>query len=238
MSESERGCGFRQTWGLYLVSEPGLQMACDGLPIHLDPCGCCGFAPRKNENIQQLQSEYIIQAELKKHNADPGAGIENCHCPAGQFCPICYAAPHTVFGLMFVGTSYYTPESFLKEAKMMGISKRIPEIPGWLVLGETWVLLAHSETPDVSLEELKAEKMHMKDPKRVPAIFYAFKPLRVEMPVWKGDLTAEQILKLEKRGITPVLLDPTPENKKRHKQAKGMEKVVRKYLSEEEPEEE
>jgi hypothetical protein len=225
MHEQKRGCGYRKIGGLYLVSDPGFQIECDGLPLELQRCECCGFEPPFSRNLQKIQAEYILQAEHKKH------GISYpCKCP--RVCPICYpinGEPKT-FGLMFVGSQSYTPETFIKEAFSMGVSKRIPEIPSWLKLGETWVFLAHQKVPKVSLEELKTDGMHLKEPEYMSAIFYGFKPQRIEMPVWKGDLTDAELLKLEEKGITPVLLDPTPENKKKHKTAQAIAKHLDRYL--------
>lgn len=118
----------------------------------------------------------------------------------------------------------------------MGISKRIPEIPSWLKLNNTWILLAHLEVPKVSLKELQAHSLHSREPEFHRAIFYAFKPQRVEMPVWKGDLTDDQIRQLEEKGITPVLLDHTAENIKKHKIAKGWGSRLDRYLEEEQQE--
>jgi hypothetical protein len=245
MSESQRGCGYRKIGGLYLVSDPGIHLNCDGLPLPLEPCGCCGFKPPFSRNLQRIQFEYIIQAEKKKHTANEDkacekAGVENifeenvlapCSCPDG--CPICHAevsrAAGIQFGLMFVGSQNYTPESFIKEAFSMGVSKRIPEIPSWLKLNETWIFLAHQKTPK---ENLQGNGMHMKEPELAPAIFYGFKPQRCEMPVWKGDLTDEQILKLESQGITPVILDKTAENMKKHKYGKDLGRNMKKLLEE------
>jgi hypothetical protein len=122
---------------------------------------------------------------------------------------------------MFVGQKSYTPSSFIKEALSMGVSKRIPEIPNWLKLGETWIFLAHLKTPNVCLALLKDNGLHMKEPEMIPAIFYGFKPSRVELVCWKGQLGNDQILSLEKNGITPVFLEDSPENCKRHKNAKN-----------------
>lgn len=238
MSESERGCGFRHIGGLYLVSDPGIQLECDGLPLELEPCGCCGFEPPFSRNLQRIQAAYIIQAERKKHGAiksdlyEIDTYAKKCSCPPG--CPICHPENQEIpsFGLMFVGKQSYTPRSFIDEAMSMGISKRIPEIPSWLILGETWVFLAHNEVPKLSLEEIKGNQLLTKEPKTSRAIFYGFKPQRLEMPVWKGQLSNREILALEKKGITPVFLEPTPENKKKHKHAKEWANRIFRYLEE------
>lgn len=245
MSEEKRGCGYRKIGGLYLTGDPGITLICDGLPLALEPCGCCGFVPPFSRNLQKIQAQYISQAEKKKHttiNVDELAqGIEHrdlsvivgesmkCSCPPD--CPICSTVrgflEHEPFGLMFVGKKFYSPRSFIQEAENMGVCKRIPDVPKWLRLGETWVLLAHYEVPTVSLEKLSSNEMYMKEPEKMKAIFYAFKPQRIEMPVWKDQITSEEILMLENRGITPVLLDPTPENKKKHGAAKSQRTLLR-----------
>jgi len=120
------------------------------------------------------------------------------------------------YGLMWVGSQYYTPESFIKEAQTMGVSKRIAKIPKDLKLGETWVLLAHPKVPfNSSIENtpLKSEPAYKK------AIFYAFIPQRIEMLIWKSEATTEKIRKLEEQGITPIIVDDSdPENVKAHKE--------------------
>ncbi len=217
MSESKRGCGYRKIGGLYLVSDSGAQIMCDGLPLELRPCQCCGFEPSFSRNLQRINAYYLELMEGKHH-------MENRNvCKCFNDCPLCHPDPEATYGLMFVGKQSYTPESFIKEAINMGVSKRIPEIPSWLILGKTWVFLAHIKTPKVSLEKLKENGLHEKEPEYVRAIFYGFQPRRVEMPVWRGDLS-------DVEGITPVLLDKTPENLKRHKNAKAMKKTLSKLL--------
>lgn len=231
MSESERGCGFRQIGGLYLACDPGIQLVCDGLPLELEPCGCCGFAPPFSRNLQQIHWQYISQAEQNHHLALKKRGKAGEICSCSDQCPICNLKPQN-YGLMFVGKKFYTPESFIKEAQQMGISKRIPEIPSWLILGETWIFLAHNEVPNISLEQIAGNGFLEKEPKKTRAIFYGFKPQRIEMPAWKGQLSDREILALEKKGITPIMLDPTPENKKKHKHAKEWANRISRYLEE------
>ena len=89
----------------------------------------------------------------------------------------------------------------------MGLSKRIPAMPNHLTLGETWVYLVH-----------KAAMIEMVTDKPQMAIFAAFVPQRVEMPVWESQLTEEKREDLAKRGITPVAIpdgdpDHTPYDK-------------------------
>jgi hypothetical protein len=151
-------------------------------------------------------------------------GEPKCTCPPQ--CPICHTEQtgQEQFGLMWVGQKYYTPETFVKEAMTVGVSKRIPEIPQGLIFGKTWVFCAHLKVPDHAVEPNGG--LLQKEPQYQKAIFYGFKPDRVEMPLWKGSVSDEMILKLEKRGITPVLLDQTPENKKIHKDAEHVKGLL------------
>jgi hypothetical protein len=123
---------------------------------------------------------------------------------------------------MWVGKAFYSPHSFVEESIKQGISKRIADLPSWLQLNKTWILLAHEEVPvgsDGLGTYLDQEGMLTQEPEKIEAVFYAFKPQRVELPVWKDDISSEEILILEKHGVTPVLLEATPQNRKKHKQS-------------------
>jgi len=232
MSESVRGCGYRKIGGLYLVSNAGFIVTCDGLPLKLDTCLCCGFAPPFSRNLQRLHPQYIMQASEEKHHKIVNSEWVKIECDCLLDCPVCHTKHDQVYGLMFVGTDY-TPSSFIREAVKMGVSKRIPQIPTWLKLGETWVLLAHKHVPKVDLETLKENGLYVKEPETENAIFYAFKPQRIEMPVWAGSLTDYEVKLLTEHGITPVFLDPTPENRKRHKNAKvKIDVLLDRYMKE------
>ena len=75
----------------------------------------------------------------------------------------------------------------------MGISRRIAgdQIPRGLIVGETWVFLAHRLAIDTSSAE------------PTPGVFRAFIPEMIEYIV-KGNETDAEIESLVKRGITPV----------------------------------
>jgi hypothetical protein len=92
--------------------------------------------------------------------------------------------------------NYPTPEDFLNEAGNMGISRRISgdQIPRGLIVGKTWIFLAHRE---VVFEHPEGET------KTAPGVFHAFVPEMVEYVV-KGSETDAEIANLVKRGITPV----------------------------------
>jgi len=44
------------------------------------------------------------------------------------------------------------------------------------------------------------------EPEYKPAIFYAFKPTRIEKLIWESEATEENLKKLEEQGITPVIV--------------------------------
>jgi len=102
--------------------------------------------------------------------------------------------------IMMVGSRYYTPESFIEEALIQGVSKRIPFIPKKLELGRTVIYIAHP----------KVEKRL--------AIIAAFTPQRVEKLIWESEATPRALRDLEKRDIMTVIIpdgdpDHAPKNR-------------------------
>jgi hypothetical protein len=112
--------------------------------------------------------------------------------------------------LMWVGKRFYpTSASFTKEALQLGVSKRIASIPKKLVLGESWVYLAHPEgaTRMVSGDDCTCEeRSFIEHAEFRPAVVFVFRPTRIEMPMPKST-TEDKLKSLEKRGITPILCD-------------------------------
>lgn len=220
MTEGKRGCGYRKINGLYLVADPGSFFVCDGLPLPLIPCECCNYSPPFSRNFQWITQQYLQDISKSKHGIKFPCIAKNDVCSCHPKCPVCHSEdlPHTQYGLMYVSKQSYSPASFIKEAKLQGVSKRIPEIPKGLELGKTWVMLAHNKTPDQPLDI--SNGLVEKEPEYISAIFHAFIPQRVEMPVWKDSITSEEIQLLEEKGITPILIENTPENRAKHKEAK------------------
>jgi len=90
--------------------------------------------------------------------------------------------------LMWVGRSYYTIESFIQEARKMGVCKRVPMLPRGVVPGKSRVFLVH----DTSEAEKKQKK------RGVPRVFAYFVVKGIAYIVKKGvDLPKE----FEKRGV-------------------------------------
>ena len=68
------------------------------------------------------------------------------------------------------------------------------------------------------------------------AIFYAFRPQRVEMLIWESEATSENLEKLKKRGITPIVVpdgDPDHDPKRNIWTDLKLEKEKQKQLLEE-----
>jgi hypothetical protein len=231
MGESERGCGYRKAGGVYLVCD-GVSYACDGLPVEMVPCGCCEFEVKQARSMQPISSGYMAYL-MRGHK---------CKEEAGFLCPVCFYAKDypkmkevlldfpedsperkeleaeipKVFYLMFVSKEYYTPQSFMEEARLQGVSKRVApnSLPAGFRVGVDWVFLGHGDVPfpktDESGQVLKTEYRY------ATGIFYAFKPSRLELVLYKGSVTDQQIADYEEAGYTVVLLENTEENLSRH----------------------
>lgn len=211
--EEKRGCGWRKIGGAYLVGE-GLAETCDALPLDLEPCGECGYTVPFSRGIQEIHSGYLTSKVEKAHEKQGGL------CRDSFPCPICGSGlPRKIF-LMFVSQEYYTLESFISEARKLGVSKRIaPQcIPKNFLLGRDWIFLAHKR---VLFRPYDGSSGWKEDVKR--GIFYAFRPQRIEMLL--DSLASEsEILEWERKGFTVVLIEETPENIVRHQ---GKEKASR-----------
>lgn len=216
MVESERGCGWRQVGGVYLVCD-GFGYVCDALPLPLDPCHCCGFEVGHARSMQPIRANYLASLMIDHH-------CKEDH----DLCPLCYFGqpyqdavamtpeerdkcgvpnPPDVFYLMFVSKGFYTPESFMQESEKQGISKRVAanSLPAGFQIGKDWVFLAHGET----LFMVDGAKV------RKTGIFYAFKPTRLELLLW-DDTSEELINDYKLAGYTVVLLKKTKTNLARH----------------------
>ncbi len=236
--ESERGCGYRKAGGTYLVSD-GPGRACGRMPLPLHVCPTCSQGIKPARGWTWIDGKAILAAApecgftLIKLAENPAMGLREIKGP-GPECETCPMNGHNEnkVGLMWVGSRFYpTPEDFVKEARKMGLSKRIAQIPKELVVGKTWVWLAHRQTiPTVHTPECATERMIADYLFRVkmeaegmvgvlcdcgaqptPGVFHAFVPTRIEYVV-KGDEPEEELDALEKRGLTLVKIERIGEN--------------------------
>ena len=222
--EPERGCGYRQVGKLYLVGV-GVEYVCPSLPLDLGACDCCGYKPPIYRDFQWIAKVYI------KHIRKPTGQA----CNPG--CPICYGVnDQDRYGLMWVGKKFYSPREFLAESVDMDVSKAIKQIPTGLVLGESWVLLAHRQAR-VDSQDPEYKKAHEywltrgvdkippdpePQPPTYPGIFYGFIPQRVEILIYQSEATPERVRELEDRGITVIIVpDEFDAHAKRTRKTRG-----------------
>lgn len=186
--DSKRGCGWRAPGALYLRADPPFE-ACGRLPIPLTVCPCCGEGIKQARGFTWVTNEIVTAEE----------------CPGNPECGSCLLAADNLprkLGLIWVGAQFYpTPFDFLSEASSQGISKRIGQIPNDLVLGGTVILVAH---PKVTIRRPELGD----DPAACqgPAISSSFLADRIEY-VATGEETDDDLAGLEKRGITPVMVE-------------------------------
>lgn len=194
--EARRGCGYRKVGALYLCGG-GIWAGCDRLPYEVGACPVCGEGIHFPRSLREINPARLF------------GDHENCRDTFD--CHMCVPSGEPAF-ILGVGEKYYSPQSFITEAQMMGVSKRIATLPKKLKLGETWVYLIHKKAIHCGNAEGKdLYKM---------AVFAAFVPHSVEMPIWKSKTTKRKLKELEKRGITPVVipdgdLDHAPPKKRR-----------------------
>ena len=190
-TEQQRGCGYRKPGALYLVSGV-LSKPCGKLPIELTVCPCCNQGIKPTRGFAWIQYKLIEDAKCRLWKTG------KCECTAFE-APWNFSGEDKL-GLMWVGGKYYkTPDHFSKEAAQMGISKRIAAVPKDLVVGHTWVLLAHRKAIEkINVSEQRVDK--------VPGIFQAFKPTAIEYIV-KGTESEAELDSMEKRGITLVKVE-------------------------------
>lgn len=195
-SENVRGCGYRKVGGMYLVSSD-LWIGCDRLPYHLESCPVCGAGIHFTRSMTEVDPLQLFGE----------------HAPSLCFdkvrpCKMCDPTSEPAF-IKTIGKKYYSTISYLEEARMMGLSLRIAQIPRHLKLGETVVYLAHPEAVYTEATPEEQEKTGKFASPRL-GIFAAFMPTAIEMPVWESQLKGKGSRKfkdaLKKRGITPVVV--------------------------------
>lgn len=192
--ESERGCGYRKKGGIYLMGGR-FSHACGKLPIPLTVCPCCNQGIKQTRGFSWISYALIKDAPCSQDNEGVCLGCD----------PFNASYENEKIGLIWVGEKFYgMPGDFSREANKQGISRRLSQVPKDLVIGETWVLLAHRKA--CSHQEYTEEGG---EPVTIytPGIFAAFKPDRIEYVV-KGTETPEEIERLEKRGFILVNVIP------------------------------
>jgi hypothetical protein len=252
--EPKRGCGYRRQNGLYLVGG-GLSAPCDRMPYCLDRCRTCGGGVKFTRGHTWLEPDFFEphtrSSECQCTHGSMGGSCSGCghphpigsicsrarltvDCRDESACPVCHNrddfAPHL---LLWIGRGHYSPDAFLKESRELGVSRRIAALPKGLVLGETWVLLAHLDAvppkePTICARcnydkgehwspgdacPINAGATSYEAAKPTPGIFCAFVPRAVELILKESDATPERREKETKRGVTVVAV---PDDDKDH----------------------
>lgn len=205
--ESARGCGYRKGGGLYLVSG-SLSEPCPKLPVEMTTCPTCGAGVKQSRGFTWITPDPLL---------DPGPHGAKTHdsvCPLGT--AIDWSDGKRA-GLIWIGEKFYaTPREFSAEAARMGVSRRISTMPRELVIGETWVALAHPKACDThecehgvkTIAGAECEECDDGIPVAVfnPGVFTMFLPTAVEYIV-KGTETEEELDRLEERGFRLVRVE-------------------------------
>lgn len=195
-TEKARGCGYRKAGkggvGCYIVG-PSTTAPCGRLPFPLTTCPCCGGGIKPARSWQWISPRALFApslppacAALKLVN-----GAQVC-----ATCPMGYGAPDGRHGLLFIGGAFYkAPRDFMREAAMMGVSRKLPVIPRDFRLGETMVYLAHRhavpvvpepgeervEQTQIGLEAIVREKTPEIEMR--PGVFTAFRPTGIDLVI-------------------------------------------------------
>ena len=204
--EERRGCGYRRVGGMYLCGE-FISSPCDRMPFPLTTCPVCGQGIKVSRGFTEVNPYRLwgVHQDCKDHFRP---------------CFLCDPQDEPAYIMLVGAGNYKTKEDFLDEAHHMGISKRIPFIPKGLELGKTVVYLAHPKACEVKetavlqqamaiVEEAQSNQPRLLETEKVEkklGIFCAFIPKRVEKLIWESQATPEELEKLEKRGITPVII--------------------------------
>jgi len=104
-------------------------------------------------------------------------------------------------GLLWVGEQFYkSVEDYNREARVLGISRRIPTIPYDLEPGKTWIALAHPKAIN-RYDPISGEIEFF------PGVFRAFLLTAIEYVV-KGNETEEELQRMQDRGIDLINVIP------------------------------
>ena len=200
--EQKRGCGYRKVGGLYLVGS-GVGEPCDRLPMAIIPCSTCGEEPRFHRAVSKINPLRIFGLHEEQ---------ESCaDMMPGSYDPIC--SPSDVAYLMWVGKEY-TAMTFGMEARQMGISKRIHQIPKDFTLGFDWVWLAKLQ---LIPSEGKTLALDSNERGYGAGIFSIFKPTAIEKIITQSQAAAAgsngEAEAWKEQGITPIVVpDDDPDH--------------------------
>jgi hypothetical protein len=246
--EAKRGCGYRKAGGIYLVSG-GVGEPCERLPVPIVTCDHC-----KRPGIEFTRSIQWIGVSYALSGARACAFTPD-HCTRCVICqPVLMereADPKDKFAIMWIGESHYaTPLDWAKESNQLGVSRRLSAIPKEMVLGKSWVLVAHNSAITKKCETCKGlgyvgEAAKDADPCETcdgkgkigtPGIFHAFRPHGYELVVTPSMKNQEWVKDLVKKHGDALKLvevpeddpDHAPDEPKKSARKRAMDKHARK----------
>lgn len=185
--EPKRGCGNRKIGGTYLVQDAIDGLGCISLPYNVTTCPCCFEGIKFSRGYK-----WFVPNKLFTNIEETCSGFIESSCSMKNNCPL---KSKGKAGIMWVGNQFYTPEAFTEEAIQYGVSKRISAVPREFEIGKTWVFLAHKSGG------------RDKSNKKVPALFYVFKPSRIEKIVSETQYkNGVEMDRLRLKGITPIVV--------------------------------
>lgn len=225
----------------------GLGEPCERLPLPLDCCPTCGGGVKQVRSFQWIKPGLVFQNPKIKpcmsasDEPTKGVGYLRTHC---HRCVVCtpnlleaHSEPKDQVGLLWVGEKFYpTPEDWAKEATHQGVSKRIAAIPKGLVVGKTYIFVAH---PNAIAEKVpqpmkEGELLGKEEIKYTPGIFHVFVPQRVELivtPSMKKEKWVKELV--EKQGVVLVDVpeddpDHAPKASKQSARKRSMDRAAKK----------
>lgn len=238
----------------------GLGEPCERLPAPLEVCSHCGEGIKQSRGFRWMSLDVILSkarpclmssdANFQKTDVDKRA-LERMrkHCPR---CIVCTpgmlearSEPKDKVGLLWVGEKHYkTTLDWSREAAEMGASKRIAAIPKGLVVGKTWIFVAHKHAIDVTEREQRDGELFAADTaKKKPGVFHAFVPQRIELIVTPSMEKEDWVQGMvDKQGVTLVRVpeddpDHAPHAAKQSARKQSMDRAARKIEKTKPPEE-
>lgn len=188
--DHKRGCGWRQKGGLYLIGSQ-LTNPCGKLPLQLNQCDICGFNLKPCRSFTEITIPNLFEMPSNK-----------CECKlysCSERCLMSSVRQKEKALLLWCGENFYpTPESFLREATELGISRRVHAVPKTFKLGQIAVFIAHRKAISVTDEDNKVTYNC--------GIICAFIPQRIEYVVKDND-TDRKLEGLTNKGVTLVKVE-------------------------------
>lgn len=199
--EPRRACNFRKIGAYYLVG-PALTATCDRIPLAIPTCSTCGETLRPNRGYAIIKPNLLWGL----HGGALGCPDRN----RSVIDPVC-TPPDRAY-LMWVGERYYTPESFLEEARQLGVSKRIRTPPKGFVPNLHWVFLAHRKAiPNAGATAVQAALPlglpEVEASQWKPGVFCVFMPTAIELIVSQEQANNPVfMLALNNENVRPVVV--------------------------------